>query len=89
MKRNIDKFRQLGSAIIDQHKPDDLSLSETTELFRRAQSTLDANSIIDVIQTAYYMGYAVGYRRGSGRDVRLTTVGAYLKDKQRAGSADK
>ena len=86
MKRDIDKFKQLGGALIDQHKPDDLSLSEVTEIYRHA-STGDANGIIDGITTAYYMGYAVGYRRGSGRDVKITTVGEYLKH-SRTGSAE-
>ena len=63
MKRNIDKFSQLGREYIDDHKHDDMSLSESVELYQRAQKTLDANSIIDAITTAYYMGYAVGYRR--------------------------
>ena len=85
MKRNLDKFSKLGRDLINPR--DDLSLTETGELFKRAHHTADAESTLDVITTAFYMGYAVGFRRASANNgKRITTVGEYLKETRRAGS---
>jgi len=80
-KRNIQKFADLGSAIIwNHHKADDLSTSETMDLITIARDT-DPDSLIHAITAAYYMGYAVGHRRGSGGDAyRITTAGDLLAE---------
>lgn len=59
MQRNIEKFRALGRDMIN-HR-DDLSSSEVTELYRQAQT---GAGLYKAITTAFYMGYAVGRRRG-------------------------
>lgn len=51
-KRNIQKFADLGSAIIwNHHKADDLSTSETLDLIAIARDT-DPDSLIHAITAA-------------------------------------
>lgn len=60
-KRNIDKMAENGRAIV--HRLDDLAISESIELLKRAADP-NTDSIINTIATAFYMGYAAGYKRG-------------------------
>ena len=80
-KRYIQKYADLGGAIIwNHHKTDDLSTSEALELISKANEA-EPDALIHAITTAYYMGYAVGHRRGSGREVyKITTAGDIMAE---------
>ena len=81
--RNVKKYAERGSLLIENCRQDDLSTDEMLKLLQAAHDPGDAESIMNAITAAFYMGYAVGYdRRGRAK---ITTVGEYKKAMAAAG----
>lgn len=82
--RNVDKYAERGSLLVENWRNDDLSIAETMKLLQMAGDTGDTEKMLDAIATAFYMGYAAGYDR-RGR-VKRTTAGDYKRALQAAGN---
>ena len=81
--RNVNEFAEAGSLLIEDFEQDELTLTETLQLYDIA--TEPGHDITHALLAAFNMGYAAGYQR---RDkISITTVGEYLKEQAKKGAA--
>lgn len=83
--RSIEEYAELGRQLTENNRRDDLSITETAKLMQTAGAG-DSDRLLKAIATAFYMGYAAGYKRKDSS--RIITPGKYPKGQQAKTAAE-